>query len=211
MDTEELEDRTKFKEADKLFEENMPLARRTLYKIFPNPKLVARKKGLDLKDLEQYAYTGLWKACLSYDSSKGTSFRTHAINNIRWHLIEKAKREGNPLKLEANKEYKKEEIPKVCSLDKKVKCFEGITTLHELIPSKMNVEKTALSNLVVSEFLDLAESSGEAAIVKLKMEDLTYDEIGERMGGYTGQEMRLKIRKLKQKMKEYKQELEAAR
>lgn len=194
-------------ELETLFKKHMKLARVTVYKVFPKPKYTARRKGLDLEDIYQYAYTGLWKACISYDPAKGTSFRTHAINHIRWHLIEKAKREGNPLKYDANKEIKFEDMPRINSLDKTVSHIKNggrhgtDVTLHDIYPSHVNLEWEALDNLTVSNLLGLAVTSDEVEVIKLRMKELTYDEIGQRYG-CTGENVRAKIRKLKSRMKQ---------
>lgn len=193
-------------ELEMLFKKHMKLARITLYKVFPKPRSTARRKGLDIEDMYQYAYTGLWKACISYDPEKGTSFRTHAINHIRWHLIEKAKREGNPFKFDANKDIDFDDLPRVNSMDKCVNLGSvEANCLHDLVGSSIVVEGDAVDDLFMQELFSFAKTEDEIQIIKLRMEkDLTYKEIGEQYyGGQTGENMRARIRKLKDKMQKH--------
>lgn len=191
-------------ELETLFKQHMKLARLTVHKVFPKPKYTAKRKGLELEDMYQYAYTGLWKACISYNPDKGTSFRTHAINHIRWHLIEKAKREGNPMKYDANKDIKFEDMPRISSMEKQITSMEGLVTLHDVTPSSVVVEGSAIDELFIQELLNSATEE-ELKIIWLRVEkELTYKEIGEKYyNGQTGENTRAKLRNLKSQMKRH--------
>lgn len=42
---------------------------------------------MDIDDILQEGYLGLWKACLSYDKHKGTAFSTYAVPCIRTQIF----------------------------------------------------------------------------------------------------------------------------
>jgi RNA polymerase sigma factor (sigma-70 family) len=199
-----MEDRAQYEQADVLFNDNMVLAEMTLYKVFPKPRATARRKGLDVEDLMQYAYTGLWKACISFDPDKKVKFRTHAINHIRWHLIEKAKREGNPLKLDANKKYNFSELHKIVSFDRVLEdLFEGAVTLHDIHPADVDVEYDVLDEMRVVELLNVADNEVERAVVSLRAQEVSYVEIAKRFGS-SSQNMQAKMRKMKDRIAKFR-------
>ena len=181
-------------------------AEKTLYKLYKNPKSLAKRKGLDTEDLLQYALTGLWIAATTYDESKNTSFKTHAINNIRWHLTERVKRECNPFKLNANTKYDWDKMHKIVYMDKPMELSGSEVTLHDLVSSDTDVEGTAISDVVESEILSKA-SPEQLEILRLYIEeDKSYKEIGE-LYDRTGANMSAKVRRLRDKLKHYKEEI----
>jgi RNA polymerase sigma factor (sigma-70 family) len=199
-----MEDRTEYIQADKLYHEHEHLAEETVYKVFPKPKLTAHRKGLDLEDLIQYAKTGLWIACTSYDDTKGTKFVTHAINHMRWHLMDRVKRECNPMKLSAREKYVFSEMYKIDSLDKDIATYEGPTTLHDLLASDTDVEGSAVDGVVLADMLGVAVTEQERRILELRLQDVQYSEIG-KMYGCTRGNIQAKVKKLRERILAYRE------
>ena len=154
------------------------LAEKTIYKIFPEPYGVCKQHRIELSDLMQMAAEGLWKGCLSYKSEKGTNITTHLINNIRWNICEKLKREGF-IKYNYNK-YDSIEKFRLLSIDAEIKNENGTLpdTYHEIIPDEtINIENDVLGELSVEHILTkLTDKQKE--LVKLKLKGLNSNDIG---------------------------------
>lgn len=84
--------RTK-EEAMALFSENENLIYSTIHRRFNKPKF-REMHGLDEDDIVQYGKIGLYKACQTYDETKGASFSTHAINHIFWSISYESKKDS---------------------------------------------------------------------------------------------------------------------
>ena len=69
-----------------LFDNNRKLSKLTLQRLLKSPMQLAKSKSIEYKDLIQYADTGLWIAAQTYNGS--TKFTTHAINHIRWNVLD---------------------------------------------------------------------------------------------------------------------------
>lgn len=78
-------------EVEQLYLQHEHLVPATLNKQFTNHHSFAKTHGLDVDDLLQMGRMGLFKAAEDYDASKGAAFKTHAINMIRFTIMEKAK------------------------------------------------------------------------------------------------------------------------
>lgn len=208
-----MEDRTQYEQADALFNDpaNLKLVKSTLYRVFPKPNRTARRKGLDLEDLMQYGYTGLWKACITYDPTKGAAFQTHAINHIRWHLIDRVKRECNPMKLQINVKYVFSDMYKIVSFDRVMEdLFEGEVTLHDIqADERVDVFGETIDSLTAQELMNVMESEDDLIILKMRAKKIPFPEIG-KLFGCTGQNIQHKFKKIKARLNEYRQTLEVA-
>ncbi|MFS1518646.1 sigma-70 family RNA polymerase sigma factor [Bacillus sp. SCS-151] len=166
-------------EAEKLFTENKHIAIQTLFKMFGNnPKGIAKKNGLDYDDLVQFAYTGLWKGCISYDENK-TKFITHAINNIRWNVLTRLRYESNIVS-NKNQPLSEENTVKYYYLDKPVDGEEG-GTCHDIVGFNDNIEEKVSSRIYSIKILSYLTDKQKKA-VHFKAQGYDNAKIGEMMG-----------------------------
>lgn len=163
---------------EELFEQNKHLAECTIYKMFKNPRKIAKDKRMELDDIFQYAYEGLWKGCQTWQESK-SQFNTFAINNIKWHVMVKLRDDDN-YKYCKSKPNSKENNINLEYMDNTLK-DDSTMTFHDVVPSCSNVFDVACGNVLAPQMLDtLTDRQREALLLKAK--GYTYEEVGQRLG-----------------------------
>jgi RNA polymerase sigma factor (sigma-70 family) len=188
--------------SDELFESHYHIAKETIFKMFNNPKGICQQHRIEMSDLFQYAATGLWKACLTYEENKGTKFMTHAINHIRWHVKERLTRETSMIRYSINHEYDPSEIYGIMSIDEKhSKDSDGDNTYHDIIASDVNVEENVMDD-ILSEYICSQLGSKQLEIIKLKEKGLSSGDIG-RLWGMTAANVRHHANKAKLQLENY--------
>lgn len=177
------------------------LAKETLYKMFPNPKGVARQHGIEFEDLLQMSSLGLWKGCLSFNPSK-SQIKTHLINNCRWYICERLKRETSLIKYDSNKFN---EIQKfgLMSIDAEVmeSQYNVPKLYHDIIPSDTDVQQDAMGNLT-SDYIWSKLNDKQKEVIKLKEKGLSFREIG-LMWGTSGQNVQHHFKKARIQLQTY--------
>lgn len=182
--------------AEEYFNEYKHLSKVMIHKLFPDPWGVARKNRIEIDDLYQYAATGLWKACLTYQPEKGVKFSSHAFANIRFHVLERLRRETSLIRYSINKDYEDNEKYGIVSIDSEIR--EDSTdhnTYHDVIPSNVEVENDAIGNLNISYALSqLTDKQRE--VIKLKIKGLGRNDISKLLNT-TCEDVRTKINRAK--------------
>ncbi|MBL4951113.1 sigma-70 family RNA polymerase sigma factor [Neobacillus sp. YIM B02564] len=177
------------------------LVDKTIYRMFIDPYGVCRQHRMEMDDLKQYGLEGLFKGCLSYKINKGTHITTHLINNIRWNICEKLKREGF-IKYDSNK-YNSIEKFNLLSIDNNVpndKNEPTLDTYHDLIPCKnVHVEEEAISEIKINKLLsELTKKQIE--FIKLKAQGYSSGDIG-KMYKCTASNVKWHLYQVKNKLK----------
>lgn len=162
---------------EELFEKNKVLAEATVFKMFNNPRKVAKDKRMELNDLYQYAYMGLWVACNNWDESKA-KFNTHAINNIKWSIMRGLDNDDNYKRCKYKPNSKENDV-KMEYLDNAPK-EDGIT-YHEILPDKTDIFSDAHSNIVAPKLLEGITPKQKEAVL-LKAQGYNCQEIGKMLG-----------------------------
>lgn len=187
---------------DELYEQYEHLANETMYRMFKNNiRSVCKRHSIDKEDLFQYAKTGLWKGCLSFDTSRKVKFTTHAINNIKWHVLERLGRETSLIKLEHNKKYTSKDLYKIVSLDFPLEY--DIETFHSIVASDYNINEHTEGNLYIDNVLNRLEGF-EKEVLKCKLRGKTFEQIGN-MNNMTGENVRRYMRRIRMKFKYFRE------
>lgn len=90
----------------KLFNDNLKLVEYTLYKFFSNSTI----KGLGINEAKAVGCMGLVKAIKSYDPTKGTEFATHAVNTIRYEVLNALRFRVLPMEYECIENMRETEL-----------------------------------------------------------------------------------------------------
>ena len=77
---------------ENIYHEYEYLIRETISRCF-NSNEFKMYHGISEEDLYQYGSIGLHNACVTYDETKETKFKTHAINHIKWSIYNESKRD----------------------------------------------------------------------------------------------------------------------
>jgi len=128
-------------------------------------------RGMDREDIAQELRIAILKAAKGFDPNRKVSFHTYLhttmINTIRT-LITKAQRRPQPQSLDALLGYQEQESTPWRNSGKASKA------LYEVLSTKLDMD----SNLMITSVFDeLALSPVEENFLKLRMENLTMDEI----------------------------------
>lgn len=164
-------------QAEKLYFEYEKYIGATIYKKFPLHKSFLAVHGLDEDDLFQYGKMGLYRACKSFNPTKGKSMRNHAIQSIIWMI---------------NDELPKDSLNNV---DNKSLILLDKKSLN-LIVSEENGEELSLNDVIgeedsgyndieVDDLIESLEGSINQRlfqIVKMKYKGYTFQEIGIELG-----------------------------
>ena len=185
---------------EELYESHTYLVKQTLYRAYRHPKELARRNQIEYDDLLQYAHTGLWKAAITYNSTK-CKFPTHAINSIKWHVNERLKRECPIMKLSANVKYDETDMYRIISMDKEVSTSDSIVSMHEVISSDVNVEELAIGEYLTEKLFTLLNER-ELKMFNMRLEGMTNQQIGDEFG-MTRANVRVILLKAKRKIEEY--------
>src|SRR5690625_3410184 len=193
--------------ANFLFESNKHLAKNTIHRMFRQPYNLAKSKSIEYEDLIQYAYEGLWKACLTY-SNKHSKFETYAINNIRWAVQNGLNRETNLIKYNPNNMPKEEDRYILTSYNSPINSREDGESmeLSEAIPCENKRPHDLI--LEKDEVCQLTKNLNEREkrIVELKTEVLTDKQIAKKFG-VTFQAINRSIHNIRRKILATKQEV----
>ena len=190
---------------EELYESHEYLIKKTLYKTYKFPRELCRKNQIEYEDLLQYARTGLWKAAITYDSTKG-KFITYAINNIKWHVTERLQRECPVMKLNSDIKYDEEYMYGIVSMDEELELKDSAVSLHEVIPSDVNIEQTVIDNNVAKKALSRLNKR-ELNVLSMKSEGMANQKIGD-FYGMTRENVRLILLSAKRKIDLYMNECE---
>src|SRR5699024_3160653 len=119
------------------------------------PHKVALSKSLEYDDLLQYAHIGLWKACTTYKNNK-SNFETHAINNIRWSVMDGLNRETELIKYDANNMPEDEDRYKLIGYDTPAKQDDyNSMNVSETVTDDYSLEDEIINKSTVKYLLDL--------------------------------------------------------
>lgn len=192
---------------EEYFTEHQHIAKETLYRMFPSPKGICKQHRIEMDDLKQYAVTGLWKACISYNSEKGTKFMSHAINHIKWHVCERLNRETSMIKYSCNHEYDPSEIYGIVSMDANLNMNSDneFSSYHDVVASESDLEEDVFSN-INSEYILSQLGDKQKEIIKLKEKGLSSGDIG-RLWKMTAANVRHHANKAKKQIEEYNLEV----
>lgn len=146
--------------AEDLYKNNEKIAYAALNRYMPNYKLD--------EDYMQVAKLGLWKACLSFDESKGYTFSTYAYTIIR-----------NELFIQRHKILKERNLGEIIPLDAIVGDDLGDTSFHELIEDKSIPD---ICTLIDSEINTEGFSERQNEILQLRLEGYGLAEIADKIG-----------------------------
>lgn len=185
---------------EELYESHTYLVKQTLYKAYKRPRDLARNNQIEYDDLLQYAHTGLWKAAITYDSTK-CKFPTHAINNIKWHVNERLKRECPIMKLSANVKYDESDMYRIISMDKEVAIKDSNVSMYEVISSGVDVEELAIGKYLTEKMFTLLNER-ELRMFNMRLEGMTNQQIGNEFS-MTRANVRVILLKAKRKIEEY--------
>jgi RNA polymerase sigma factor (sigma-70 family) len=165
---------------EKYFNEYSHLAPATVYKMFKSVEKVARGKRMEVDDIIGYAYEGLLKAINTYDETKA-QFNTHAINNIRWHVMRMLDRDDNYKRYKTQPNSKENDV-RLEYMDKTLKVNDaGSLTYHEVVASDVNVYEEVCGNVLAPKILD-SLTDKQRTVLLLKVQGYTHREIGDKLG-----------------------------
>lgn len=162
----------------------MYLVEKTIYKMFPATKHLVSKKRMELNDLMQDGYEGLWKACVNYKEGK-MKFRTYAINYIRWHVM-KALNKNNGLLYFQEKDRKQGEA-NVKIYDLFDQAYKDNTKgnsvlLCEVIPNEsIDIEYDYISNETYQRAINCLTDK-QKKILLAYLQDENQDKVAEKLG-----------------------------
>jgi RNA polymerase sigma factor (sigma-70 family) len=170
---------------EELFNENYYIAETTVKKLFGDPRYIAKKHGVSLEDLHQYAREALWEASLAFDNTKGNrTFRNFAITSIRWHLIERLRRDCKKFSFRGTGIKPRDIVDKlnVVSLDAKPTFAEDEdSTYYDVVRNNFDTESEVFGNLLEDKMNELFPPR-TVEFVKLKLKGKTIYEIGKLYG-----------------------------
>lgn len=178
---------------EELYEEYKHLPVRTVYRLYKNnPKIVAKIHRIELSDLIQYANTGLWIACTTYDESRNVKFQSFAISNIRWHLNKQLVKDCHFKRTKYNDDT---DLVGILSMEQHTS-KEKNRNYHDIIGSSTHVENKVFSN-IVQEFIVSQLTETQKEIIKLRDIGMSFREIGDVIGikGKKAFDLMLKARK----------------
>jgi RNA polymerase sigma factor (sigma-70 family) len=184
-----------------IFDEYQHLAKVTILRMFPDPKGICRQHRIEMSDLQQYALEGLWKGCLSFNPNKA-QIKTHLINNVRWFVSMKLKREVSLIKYDSNK-YNSIDKFGLVSMDGELNqnSDNEFSSYHDVIPSDINVEIDALSDIEQNYILSKLTDK-QRKVVELKANGLNSGDIS-RMLNMTAANAREHLNKSKKRLTSY--------
>lgn len=174
-----MENSNQIQSPEQLFHEHQHLATATLYRTLGQPHAVAQSKSTEYEDLLQVTYIGLWKACTTYNPSKG-KFQSHAINHMKWTLLPALNNDFNTFKYASNNIP--EEEYQLASIDAQIGIGDDSRNMHESIAADdMGTESAILYKFEAEEAMQsLTERQRE--IVKFKSMGWNDVDIGEQLG-----------------------------
>lgn len=164
------------KQVEELYLKYEHLVPATLNKRFTNHHQFAKIHGLDVEDLLQIGRMGLLLAAQNYDASKGSQFQTYAINHICYSITDKAREYS--LHSKNRKTY---EIVSSVSIETPVANGEEDCSLHETLES-ISEDYNDADMRVAMEGLEDVLPERVMEIVRLRMADYTFKEIGKEFG-----------------------------
>jgi RNA polymerase sigma factor (sigma-70 family) len=188
---------------DELFNNHSRLSKAMIHKLFPDPWGVARKNRIEIDDLYQYAATGLWKACLSYQPEKGVKFTSHAFANIRFHVLERLRRETSLIRYSINKDYEDNEKYGIVSIDCEIReDSSNHNTYHDIIASNEDVESNVIDN-INKEYTLSHLTAKQRIVVELKLKGLGRNQISKLLNT-SGEDVRAKLNRAKHTLESLK-------
>lgn len=185
-------------DAEQLFLDEYKTAENTLYRLLQRPHSVARNNSVEFEDLLQYARLGLWNAATSYNGS--TKFKTHAINHIRWAVLNALNDECDQFSHDKNTMTRDEHF-NVTSFEQKVSVDSepDSLTLHDVIASEdseIGYEDTIVRDTLSKYISNLSDRHKDILIMREK--GYTYQDIADKYGLYKQSVQRTHINLCKQ-------------
>ena len=89
-----------------IFNDNLKLVDYTLYKFFS----YATISGLGANEAKAIGCLGLVNAIKTYDQTKGTTFNTHAINQIRYQVLNSIRMQLTPMEYQSIEDIRETEL-----------------------------------------------------------------------------------------------------
>lgn len=167
-------------EIKRLYNENKKYIMPTIRRNFNNPEFLALH-GITREELIQSGRIGLYRACQTYDESKGTTFRTYAIDNIKWAISDEAKRDS----LGRAEKWTFDLVDRI-SFDMELDHVnDEVVSLYDLVGEEEQGYEELEVEMEMERKLKLIEEKLPerlATIVKLRAQGYTTMEIGEKIG-----------------------------
>lgn len=189
----------KEKTFEELYNKYEYLIKSTINKVYNNKKFL-ELHGILEEELYQSGLIGFYKACASYDKSKNTNFKTHAINHIKWNINVESKRDS------LGKAYKwTYDLADRVSLDAEMGFNDDVTTtLYDIIGFEDEAYLNIEANDRVDELVDSIRrtvSPNASKIVRLKLEGRTNQQVADILG-VSHQTVSAQLRKYKGAIKD---------
>lgn len=165
------------KQAEKLYSEYEKLIVPTIHRQFPLHREFISAHGLELDDLIQYGRIGLYRACKTYDDSKGASMRSYAIQSIIWMINDELTKDSLN-----NVDNKSLILLDKNSLDNKFS-VENSEDLY--LYDVVGEDESGYMDIEVEHLIESirgAVSDRLVDIIKMKYQGYTYKEIGNTIG-----------------------------
>lgn len=187
-----------------LYNKYQHLVKNTLYRLLGQPHQVALSNRLEIQDLIQYGNMGLWRACTTYDK-KQSSFESHAINHIRWSIMNGLNRSGL-IKYDVNNMPSDDNKFDLISFDSPItNNSDDDLNYYDITPDSYDINKDTYNRLLLNEILPKL-SERERKIVVLKSQDKTDREIAEQFG-VTPQAINKTIKNIQKRFQNIKEEV----
>lgn len=187
-----------------LYNKYQHLVKNTLYRLLGQPHQVALSNRLEIQDLIQYGNMGLWRACTTYDK-KQSSFKSHAINHIRWSIMNGLNRSGL-IKYDVNNMPSDDNKFDLISFDSPItNNSDDDLNYYDITPDSYDINKDTYNRLLLNEILPKL-SERERKIVVLKSQDKTDREIAEQFG-VTPQAINKTIKNIQKRFQNIKEEV----
>jgi RNA polymerase sigma factor (sigma-70 family) len=198
---------------EQLYEKYEYLVVTTIHKKFKSPNKLAQSKGLDYDDLLQFGRMGLLKGIRTFDPNRyKMKFKNFLINNIRWSIMLGLRDQSVTHRYYKGKPATDDNIVTMISMSTNpyfkledddsfydIIAQDNIFQFGSMFPDP---ETTVISNYKVSKMFDKLTEKEQQIIHMRLNEDLTYQEIANRLG-YTKQGIGMIFKKMHQKYRDY--------
>lgn len=165
------------KQAEKLYFECEKYIEQTIQRRYPNRKSFVATHGLDEDDLIQYGRIGLYRACKTFNPTKGKSMQNYAIQSIIWMINDELTKDSLN-----NVDNKSLILLDKNSLDNKFSAENGEDLyLHDVIGEEDGGYKDIDEKSILESLADrLPEQLFK--VVEMRYQGHTFTEIGEALG-----------------------------
>lgn len=166
-------------EMQELFDGHKHLIEATIRRKGYGQKKFLENHGIVPDDLIQHGRLGLHKACKEHNSTKKSSFRTFAIDNIGWSISTECKKES----LSRDTSWTFDTIDKVSFDSPAPECEAEVATFHDVVGDLVAEEfYNKLEKEQIMNSLGSIISKRVAEIVELKLQGFNNMEVADKLG-----------------------------